>query len=275
MVPNDPSPSEYYSLATGEAGAARLRLLDAVYGAASRSFLLRVGVVAGMRVADIGCGTGNVCCWLAEQVGQEGQVTGVDVSAAQLIIAAKEIRARTLGNVVLRRTDIYDPDLPKAAFDLVYTRVTLCHLRRPCAALSVMRSLLRPGGTLACEDMDSISVVTEPNDEGYARYLALEARMTQALGVDFEMGLKLPAMMRSAGVEISALSCFQPMAESGEAKRFLEYSLAESIATVVSAGIALKAEVEDILTAMRRVNDDPCLLLALPRMTQVAGILRR
>jgi ubiquinone/menaquinone biosynthesis C-methylase UbiE len=46
--------------------------------------LLRAGLQPGMTVADFGCGVGATTCMLAEMVGPAGQVTGIDLNAAQL-----------------------------------------------------------------------------------------------------------------------------------------------------------------------------------------------
>jgi len=49
-----------YVLGTGEAGADRLRILHRAYGPGTRRFLGLAGLKPGMRVADIGCGGGQV-----------------------------------------------------------------------------------------------------------------------------------------------------------------------------------------------------------------------
>ncbi|HEU5154078.1 MAG TPA: methyltransferase domain-containing protein, partial [Gemmatimonadales bacterium] len=73
-----------YVLGTGKAGEDRLRILHRAYGPGTRRFLGLAGLKPGMRVADIGCGVGQVTVDLAELVGGKGQVVGVDVSRAQL-----------------------------------------------------------------------------------------------------------------------------------------------------------------------------------------------
>ena len=76
-----------YVLETGDRGAARLQLLHDVYWPSAEEVCRTSGLAEGWRVADIGCGTGNVTCWFGKQVGTHGQVTAVDVSDAQLAIA--------------------------------------------------------------------------------------------------------------------------------------------------------------------------------------------
>src|SRR5262249_57352668 len=73
-----------YALATGEAAAYRLHILHALYGPGTRRVLLEAGLRRGMHVADLGCGVGMVTSLLAELVGPEGRVIGIDASGAQL-----------------------------------------------------------------------------------------------------------------------------------------------------------------------------------------------
>ena len=77
-VPSTPAP---YALATGLAAAHRLRILHGLYGPGSRRVLLEAGLRPGMHVADFGCGVGLVTALLAELVGPEGHVVGLDASA--------------------------------------------------------------------------------------------------------------------------------------------------------------------------------------------------
>ena len=74
-------------MATGEAAARRLQLIDSIFGPSTRKLLISSGLKVGWRVADIGCGVGLVSFWMAEQVGSTGSVAAVDASAAQIEMA--------------------------------------------------------------------------------------------------------------------------------------------------------------------------------------------
>src|SRR6516165_10931935 len=80
-----------YVLATGPAADYRLRILHGLYGPGTRRLLLGAGLRRGMRVADVGCGVGMVTGLLAELVGPEGHVVGIDVSTAQLASARERL----------------------------------------------------------------------------------------------------------------------------------------------------------------------------------------
>jgi ubiquinone/menaquinone biosynthesis C-methylase UbiE len=81
------TPSDVYALDTGDAGAARLRLLDQVYGTSTRRMLSEAGLRKGSRVLDLACGIGAVSCWLASEAGATGQVLAGDVNPDQLVVA--------------------------------------------------------------------------------------------------------------------------------------------------------------------------------------------
>ena len=131
---NDESGPDYV-LAVGEAAARRLLMLDEIFGPHSRELLVRAGLTQGMRVADIGCGTGLVSLWIAAQLGAGGSVTGVDMSGEQLRIAEKNAVAAGLTNISFHQASAHDTNLLRTQFDLVYSRFLMCHLTNPAKAL--------------------------------------------------------------------------------------------------------------------------------------------
>ena len=161
-IPSLEQPRESYFLSPGDAGRSRLHLLHAVYGPSTEALLTAIGLHAGMRVVDIGCGIGSVTIWLAQHVGSTGQVVGVDMSAAQLEVARQEAATLGVTNVVWHEASAYAPGLPPATFDFVYCRFLLEHLTAPEAALRAMDALLKPGGLLVCEALDVASLTTDP-----------------------------------------------------------------------------------------------------------------
>src|SRR5258708_10164439 len=123
-----------YALATGKQAVYRLEVLDAVYGAGTRSLLQWAGVRTGMRVADFGCGPGIVTRLLASMVGASGHVVGIDYSKEQLDQARASAQERGLHNTLFVEADAMGTGLPFATFDLVYCRFLLLHLPQPESA---------------------------------------------------------------------------------------------------------------------------------------------
>lgn len=146
--------AEHYVLATGGKDVHRLQLLHRVYGPGTEALFRRVGLRDGLRVVEVGCGSGNTACWVAEQVGPHGSVVGIDVSPGQVEQARRQAAERGLRNAEFHVADAYSPRLPEGSFDLAYCRLVLMHLTRPADALAAMRDLVRPGGLVVCEEMD-------------------------------------------------------------------------------------------------------------------------
>jgi SAM-dependent methyltransferase len=262
--PAAPAP---YALATGEAAADRLRVLHALYGPGSHRVLLDAGLRRGMRVADLGCGVGLVTAVLAELVGPEGRVVGLDTSAAQLAQARDRLPPGGT-NVRFVQASATDTGLPPASFDLVYCRFLLLHLPEPERALREMWTLLKPGGILVCEDGDLTSAGSVP-PSALDAFPDLWGRLGPVRGVDYTLGRRLYHLVQAAGFPVPEVTFNQPVLARGEGKRFLELSVAEAGPAFVAAGLVTAGELEGAVVEMRRLGEDEAVLAVMPRMAQV------
>jgi SAM-dependent methyltransferase len=256
-----------YALATGEPAAHRLNILHALYGPGTRRVLLGAGIRPGMRAADLGCGVGTVTALLAELVGPHGEVVGVDASAAQLAQARQRL-GPAAASVRFVEASATATGLPPGSFDLVYCRFLLIHLPEPERALAEMYALLRPGGLLVCEDGDLTSAGSEP-PSALGAFSDLWGRLGPRRGVDYTLGRRLFQMAQAAGFPEPEVTFNQPAVARGEAKRFLEPSVAEAGPAFIDAGLITAAELERTLVEMRRLSADGAVLAVMPRMAQV------
>jgi SAM-dependent methyltransferase len=262
-----PSARGHYALATGEAAAYRLRILHGLYGPGSRRVLLEAGLERGMHVADLGCGVGMVTAMLAELVGPEGHVVGIDASAAQLA-QAREHLPRGATNVRFVEASATATGLPRGSFDLVYSRFLLIHLPDPEQALREMWALLKPHGILVCEEGDLTTAGSEP-PSALGAFADLWVRLGPTRGVDFTLGCRVFQMVQAGGFPAPDITFNQPVRARGEHKRFLELSVAEAGAAFVEAGLISADELERTLVEMRRLNADEAVVALMPRLAQV------
>jgi len=256
-----------YALATGEAAANRLRILHNLYGPGTRRVLLEAGLHPGMLAADLGCGVGMVTALLAELVGPEGHVFGIDFSSAQLAQARLRLTAGCT-NTSFVEASATDTGLPRESFDLVYCRFLLIHLSEPERALREMWSLLKPNGLLVCEDGDLTSSRSEPAS-AFGAFADLFGRLGPARGLDYALGRRLFEMVQAAGFPEPEITFNQPVVARGENKRLLELSVAEAGPAFVDAGLLTVEELDRTLAEMRRLNADGTVLAVMPRMAQV------
>lgn len=103
---------------------------------------------AGMTVADIGTGLGNMLAMLSRRVGPTGRVLAEDTEDP-LLAAAKETAAtQNLGNVTFIKGTETDPKLPDSQVDVVFAFDVYHHFASPEKMLAAIYKSLRPEGRL-------------------------------------------------------------------------------------------------------------------------------
>lgn len=120
-----------------------------------RRLLEQAEIVAGSRVLEVGCGTGNLSM-LAKRLNPAADVTGIDPDPKAL---ARARRKAQRSSVVVRFDLAYAEQLPfpDASFDRVLSALMLHHLdsRAKVSALREVCRVLEPGGSLHLADFDA------------------------------------------------------------------------------------------------------------------------
>lgn len=115
-----------------------------------------IGLKSGMIVADIGAGTGLYTRLFAKEVGTEGQVFAVDISAKFLEQIQKTSREANLKNVTPVLCNADSVDLPPNSIDLAYICDTYHHFEFPERTMLSLHRALKPGGRLVLIDFHRI-----------------------------------------------------------------------------------------------------------------------
>ena len=116
-------------------------------GAHGEEALRLVPPQPGQRVLDIGCGLGDTTQRIAEMVGPDGEVVGVDAAARFIETAREEAAEAGLGNVRFLVADVQSTAFDET-FDLAFSRFGTMFFANPVAALRNVRNALVPGGKL-------------------------------------------------------------------------------------------------------------------------------
>jgi arsenite methyltransferase len=104
-----------------------------------------LAIQPGERVLDVGCGTGRLAEFMAEQAGPTGHVLGIDPLPLRINLA----QARGRESLSFRVGDAYAlDDLPNAAFDVVCLNAVFHWLPEKTGPLRQFARILRPGGRL-------------------------------------------------------------------------------------------------------------------------------
>jgi SAM-dependent methyltransferase len=261
--------SASYIIDGGEPGAARLAVLGRTLAASSESFLKRTGLRPGVRVLDVGCGSGELTGWMADLVGP-AEVVGVDVDLTVLSIA----RERWAEHPRTPRFVLADAALVPAAlgrFDVVYARFLLSHQTDPLRVLRNLRDLCRPGGVVAVEDVDITAMFCDPPSLAYDRSTELYCQAAIGRGADPRLGPRLAGLLLAAGLEEIEAGAVHPSFRAGEGKLMAALTLRSIRAAVLAGDLIDEDGFDEILDEVERLTDDPTTVFGLPRIHQVLG----
>lgn len=249
---NELAAARAYMLGDTDHELARLVRQAAIFSEATEDILRRAGIGPGMRVLDVGCGVGDVSLIAAALVGPSGLVVGVDRSAVALDTARQRMMRAGIGNVRFEEANI--DDLADGAFDAVIGRFILMHLPDPTASLLRLVRTLRPGGVLAFVEMDIGVANAVPRSDLFSRCLNLITTVYRKGGMEPDMGSRLYASFRAAGLApLINGSCRVEAGPDAVAYDYLADSLRSLLPSIVEHGLATAAEI-DIDTLCERLR---------------------
>jgi SAM-dependent methyltransferase len=168
--------------------------------------ITRLGLRAGSRVLDAGCGPGRITGWLAERVAPGGLVNGVDVDLGALEYAAWHLgRLDVPGiSVELGLSSVealpFEPD----TFDAAWCSGVLAYVDDPALALRELARVVRPEGSIVVITGDAARATwlpIAPELEAEIRRAELRAIGAGTWGAaDVHLGRRLYAMARELPV---------------------------------------------------------------------------
>jgi len=113
----------------------------------------RAGVVSGMRVLDVGCGTGRITLPAAERVGANGEVMALDIQPAMLQRLRKKMTAQQVVNVRLLQAGVGEGKTEPESFDRAFLVTVLGEIPDKAAAMREIYRALKPGGILSITEL--------------------------------------------------------------------------------------------------------------------------
>jgi SAM-dependent methyltransferase len=187
---------QYVFDAAFESERQRLETMIAFFEVGTRRMLAELGCGDGLRVLEVGGGTGTTTSWLCDRVGPTGAVVATDLDTRFL----DELEHQ---NLEVRQHNIINDEIEEGTFDLVHARLLLEWLPERQQAVRQMVRALKPGGWLLAEDYHFVTFGTwdPPYELGGKVRDAISAVFETVSGFDVETGLKLPGMLVAAGLQ--------------------------------------------------------------------------
>ncbi len=157
--------------------------------------------VPGEKALDIGSGRGAVLLPLAEAVGPQGHVTGIDLALGMVEALRADAADRGLTNVDVLVQDAMDPEFDPGTFDLIASSLVLFFLPDPTAALHRWHRLLRPGGRIGVSTFGPRDAHFLAVDDVFTPYLPAQLLDARASGTKgpFASDAGVEELLASAG----------------------------------------------------------------------------
>ena len=161
---------------------------------------LWAGIKPGMRVADLGCGSGKTTFHLNKLVGPDGSVVGVDLSPQRIQFAEDHY---SHAGIELVCTDIRKPLNDLGMFDFIWVRFVLEYYRlESFDIVKKISKILKPGGILCLIDLDCNCLRYFGHSDRLEKYLNVIMEIMQNdFNFDPCAGIKLYSYLYDTGYQ--------------------------------------------------------------------------
>jgi ubiquinone/menaquinone biosynthesis C-methylase UbiE len=232
----------------------------------------RIGIAPGAHVVEIGCGPRGCLDLLAERVGPDGLVVGVEPNGEAVVRARRYVERRGLPNVRVIQADGRGTGLPAGAFDAVTARLVLVNVPRPHEIVAEAFRLARPGGAVAFHEADAVSRLCDPPLEAWTQLFDVIKAYSVRNGIDVHVARALPRLLRDAGLIDVGVRPLVYVDPPGHIRRRILEVFADNLADrLVADGLITPDELDRLGRALSRHLDDPATVVISDLFIQAWG----
>jgi ubiquinone/menaquinone biosynthesis C-methylase UbiE len=153
----------------------------------------------GMRLLDVGCGTGVITREAALQVAP-GEVIGIDRQEAQIEAAKRWVATNEIRNLQYKLGDAETLPFQDDQFDGVYCRFLLEHVKDPKKVVSEMCRAARPGAWVCACEWEADCLVNYPESKPIEQTWHGIYCLQERVGGDPWIARRLYGIFKNAGL---------------------------------------------------------------------------
>ena len=211
----------------------RLDLQGLIYEGVTRRILLDGGMRPGMRVLDMGCGSGDVARLAGEIVGPTGSVLGLDLDE-QAVASATARAAHWPGLNLSFQCGEASTAVNNGQFDALIGRFVLMHQPDPAIVLAQAVRAVRPGGLVIFVESHMAALLngrhSTPFSPVYDEVVRWKCAVVATVA-DIEAGYRLRQTFVAAGLPAPQMRV-EAVVEGGSDSVLYRY-MAESIRSML------------------------------------------
>lgn len=260
-----------YQLDTHKKGRNRLNIQGVVYNPGSQKFLLVQGIKKGQSILEVGCGSGSMTPWLAEQVGKRGRVLCIDNNRQQVLATQRLAKKANLKQVECLELSVFDLDQLNEKFDFIYVRFVLLHLDDPFTALKKLSQKLKKHGRIVIAEMLNSCNFCYPQTAVFAKRRHTIEQFFIKNGLDPNFGLTLKSLFKKLRLSVMDESLFQPMLITQKQRQLLWLFLYEVKDKMISLGILSLSEWNKLIKELKALQKNNDHFIALSSLYQISA----
>jgi 2-polyprenyl-3-methyl-5-hydroxy-6-metoxy-1,4-benzoquinol methylase len=260
----------FYALGHSEHELQRLTRQGQAFEPFTRQLFKEAGISAGMRVLDVGCGSGDVSFLAADLVGSSGEVVGVDRERKAVEWADARARSRGIRNVNFLQGDPAEMEFDRQ-FDAVVGRLVLMYYQDPVETVRKLMRHVRPEGLIVFQEIDLANASSLPVAPLFERSMTWIKQTLSSTGARLQMGLELYPVFVAAGLPGPSMRIDALIGGGPECPLFeVVAELTQSLLPVMEKlNIASAAEAQ-VSTLAERMRDE---VVALNGIVRSAGFI--
>ena len=114
---------------------------------------IRHGIEPGMRVLEVGPGSGTYTVAAARRVGPAGRIVAVDIEPKMIAYTRQKAEQEGVANLDSMVADVHRMPFPDDFFDAIYMITVIGEIPQPKRAIGEFHRVLKPSGSLAFSEL--------------------------------------------------------------------------------------------------------------------------
>jgi ubiquinone/menaquinone biosynthesis C-methylase UbiE len=216
---------------------------------------------AGSRILEAGCGVGAQTVALAKR-SPGARFTSIDISETSVREAREKVASAGLTNVHFQQGDIFKLTFEPNSFDYVFVCFVLEHLPKPVEALSILKTFIKPGGTVIVIEGDHGSTYFYPDSRFARSAIQCQVELQRMSGGNANIGRELFPLLRNSGfsaVKVSPRMVYvdasRPTLVEGFTKKTFTAMIEGIRETAIEAGMIEPEEIDRGIKDLYRTTE--------------------
>lgn len=217
--------------------------------------LVDAGISRGMRVLDVGCGSGDVAYLLSGLVGEAGEVVGVDHDAGALAIARDRTAVNSQPSPSFVQSGLLDLPASLGTFDAIIGRRVLMYQPDAVAVATVLAKHLRGGGVMVFQEHDT--TMAPASIDAFTLHRQAQGWLQQMIareGADLHIGFNLHGILTQARLDVQCVRA-ECLVQTPDSPYGLGYIVGACLPRIIALGVATQEEV-GIETLQQRLDEE-------------------